>query len=341
MTAISQLQQLLADAEIEEIWVNSPTEIFIARRGVSQRVELECSAAEIQLWVEKLLMHSQRRLDLSQPFVDATLTDGSRLHVAIPHVTAEHWAINIRKFIKRIGTLDQLVGLNVMDASTALLLEGAVVNGYNIVVAGGTGTGKTTLLNCLLKAVPESERIITCEEVFELSVSHLDHVALQTRPPSLEGTGEITVRELVRQSLRMRPERLVVGEVRGAESLDLLLALNSGQPGLATIHANSASEAVLKLCTLPLLAGDNVTAQFVTPTVAAAVDVIVHVERTPQGIRQVSEVIGLTGAVGTHVPIAVPLVTRSTQGWNHHHGPLPKSTVRRRTVDAQALWQAA
>ena len=175
---------------------------------------------------------------------------------------------------------------------SAVLLEATAVNGYNIVVAGGTGAGKTTMLNCLLAAVPDDERIITCEEVFELTVRHADHVGMQTRAPSLEGSGQVTVRELVRQSLRMRPQRLVVGEVREAESLDLLLALNSGQPGMATIHANSASEAILKLCTLPLLAGENVSADFVVPTVASSIDVIVQVNRDHLGVRRVQEEIG-------------------------------------------------
>ena len=222
----------------------------------------------------------------------------------------------------------------------AVLLEAAVISGYNVVVAGGTGTGKTTMLNCLIAAVPASERIITCEEVFELSIGHIDHVALQTRASSLEGTGQVSVRELVRQSLRMRPQRLIVGEVREAESLDLLLALNSGQPGMATVHANSAREAILKLCTLPLLAGENVTSDFVVPTVAAAVDLIVHVTRDAKGIRRIHEIAATTGVVIDQQPELVPLVRWNGAQWIVLSTNLPKSHIRNATVDAAALWAA-
>jgi len=162
-----------------------------------------------------------------------------------------------------------------------------VVSGLNIIVAGGTQAGKTTLLNTLLAAVPGHERVITCEEVFELKVVAPDWVAMQTRQPSLEGTGEVRLRRLVKEALRMRPQRLVVGEVRQEECLDLLIALNSGVPGMCSIHANSAREAVTKLCTLPLLAGDNVGHAFVVPTVASSVDLVVHTETDPGGRRRV------------------------------------------------------
>jgi Flp pilus assembly CpaF family ATPase len=187
--------------------------------------------------------------------VDATLPDGSRLHVVIPDITADHWAVNIRKFVVRATHLDELVSLGTLTPQVARFLEACVVAGLNIVVAGGTQAGKTTLLNCLLAAVPGRERVVSCEEVFELKAPLPDIVRMQTRQASLEGTGEITLRQLVTEALRMRPQRIVVGEVRQAECLDLLIALNSGMPGMSSIHANSAREAVTKLCTLPLLAG--------------------------------------------------------------------------------------
>lgn len=338
--AIARLDALLADPTIEELWVNAPDRIFIARDGMPELTSCVVTSADISLWVERLLMHSQRRLDLSTPFVDATLADGSRLHVAIPDVVQSHWSVNIRKFMTRLNSLSQLVERNVMNQQMAVLLEAAIVSGYNVVVAGGTGTGKTTMLNCLIAAVPESERIITCEEVFELSIQHQDHVALQTRAASLEGTGQVTVRELVRQSLRMRPQRLIVGEVREAESLDLLLALNSGQPGMATVHANSTNEAILKLCTLPLLAGENVTSDFVVPTVAAAVDLIVHVTRDTRGVRRVQEIAATTGKVVGQTPELIPLVSWMGSSWKVMSTTLPKSHVRNQTVDAAALWAA-
>ena len=172
--------------------------------------------------------------------------------MVIPDITAEHWAVNVRKFVVMATHLDDLVGLGTLTASAARFLDACVVAGLNVLVAGGTQAGKTTLLNCLTAAVPARERVITCEEVFELKVPLPDVVRMQTRQPSLEGTGEISLRHLVREALRMRPQRLVVGEVRQQECLDLLIALNSGIPGMCSIHANSAREAVTKMCT-PLL----------------------------------------------------------------------------------------
>lgn len=340
MQSIADLDALLADDSIEEIWINSPERVFIARDGLPSALESALQPDAISLWIERLLMFSQRRLDLSHPFVDATLRDGSRLHVTIPDVTQQHWAINIRKFMRRLNTLDDLVARRVLDRPTAVLLEAAAINGYNIIVAGGTGAGKTTMLNCLLDAIPDGERIITCEEVFELSVRQLDHVAMQTRAATLEGIGQVTVRELVRQSLRMRPQRLVVGEVREAESLDLLLALNSGQPGMATIHSNSAREAILKLCTLPLLAGENVRSDFVVPTVAASIDLIVHVNRDHNGVRRLQEVVALTGRLADGQPEYTTLIKFDGKRWAVQSDALPKQDVRGRRIDAVALWQA-
>jgi pilus assembly protein CpaF len=203
------------------------------------------------------------------------------------------------------GSLDELVELGTLTAHAARFLEAAVVAGLNVVVAGGTQSGKTTLLNCLASAVPGRERVVTCEEVFELRLPSPDWVAMQTRTPNLEGTGEVGLRRLIREALRMRPDRLIVGEVRQEEALDLLISLNSGVPGMATVHANSAREAVIKLCTLPLLAGENVTHQFVVPTVAAAVDLVVHLVKDGSGRRRVREIVALPGrAEGDVVEVA-------------------------------------
>jgi pilus assembly protein CpaF len=335
----SRLDDLLADPTIEEIWINSPNHVFIARLGISERLDLRFSKDEISLWVEQLLKHSQRRLDRSSPFVDATMADGSRLHVAIPDVVQEHWAINVRKFIHRMNTLQSLVAGGVLSKEMSVLLEAAVVSGYNIIVSGGTGAGKTTLLNSLLGAIPPQLRVITCEEVRELMVGNVDHVALQTKPANLEGAGEVTVRELIRQSLRMRPERLIVGEVRGGEAFDLLLAFNSGQPGFATLHANSATEAVQKLQALPLLAGRNVTREFVAPAVASAVDLIVQVQRDHLGKRKVVEILALTGSYTNDVIETRSLVEYRNGNWLIKSASLPKSEVRSGAVDAAAIWR--
>jgi pilus assembly protein CpaF len=291
------LQRLLDDPAVEEVWINGPGRVFVARHGRSELTTVILSDVEVRDLVEKMLKTSGRRLDLSTPFVDAMLPDGSRLHVAIPDVTRAHWAVNIRKFVVRAGSLDDLVALDTLPRQAADFLEAAVVTGLNVIVAGGTQAGKTTLLNCLLSTVPARERIVTCEEVFELQLGLPDVVSMQTRQPNLEGTGEIPLRRLVKEALRMRPDRIVVGEVRQAECLDLLIALNSGLPGMCTIHANSAREAVTKLCTLPLLAGENVTHSFVVPTVAASIDLVVHIGRDPSGRRRVREVVGVPGRV--------------------------------------------
>ena len=262
----------MADSTIEEIWINSPHRVFIARGGMSQLTNLVLKEEDVRDLVERLLMWGGRRLDLSHPFVDARLPDGSRLHVAIPDVTATHWAVNIRKHLIRSKSLSHLSELGVMTPEIADYLSRAVRAGMNILVSGSTQAGKTTLLNALVSATPRNSRVITIEEVFELKPQLPDCVALQTRQANLQGEGAIPLRKLIKEALRMRPTHLVVGEIREAEALDLLIALNSGLPGMATIHANSARDAISKLQTLPLLAGENITYQFIAPLVASTLD---------------------------------------------------------------------
>ena len=303
------LQPLLDDEAVEEIWINAPDRVFVSRGGRSQLTSLMLTADAVRDVVERMLQGTGRRLDLSSPFVDATLPDGSRLHAVIPDIVPRDWSVNIRKFVARASTINELAADGMLTAQAANFLHAAVASGLNIMVAGGTGAGKTTLLGCLLASVPAHERIITCEEVLELRLRHPDWVRMQTRPASLEGTGEVPLRRLVKESLRMRPDRLVIGEVRQAEALDLLIAMNSGQPSLATLHANSAREAVTKLCTLPLLAGDNISSGFVTPTVAGAVDLVVHLRANLQGQRRVREIVALTGRVEQQQIELEPLFT--------------------------------
>jgi len=232
--------------------------------------------------------------------------------------------VNIRKFVLSAYSLDELVALGTVTEAAAAFLDAAVAAGLNVLVAGGTQAGKTTLLICLAAAIPARERVVTCEEVFELRLPLPDVVAMQTRPPNLEGTGEIPLRRLVKESLRMRPDRLIVGEVRQEECLDLLVALNSGVPGMCSLHANSAREAITKMCTLPLLAGENVTHAFVVPTVANSVDLVVHIARDARGRRAVREIVGVPGRVeGDVIEVADIFVTRGDRlvradGWPPH-----------------------
>ena len=291
------LQPLLDDPSIEEIWINEPGRIFVARNGKSQLTSVILGDVEVRGLVERMLASSGRRVDLSNPFVDATLPDGSRLHVAIPDITRKHWSVNIRKFIMGSKSLDGLVLANTLTDQAAAFLQACVVAGLNIVVSGATQAGKTTLMNALLNSAPSSERVITCEEVFELQLTSPDWVALQTRQASLEGTGEIPLRRLIKEALRMRPSRLVVGEVRQEEALDLLVAMNAGMPSMCSLHANGSREAVSKLCLLPMLAGSNVSAEFVVPTVASVVDILVHTALQPDGTRKVQQITSVTGRV--------------------------------------------
>mgnify|MGYP000134237243 FL=1 len=287
----------ISDPTIEEIWINTPERIFVARNGRSELTNLLLTADEVRNIVERALMWSGRRLDLSQPFVDARLPDGSRLHVAIPEITAEHWAINIRKHLLRNLELTDLAKLGVMTPEIAEFLQSEVEAGANILVSGGTQAGKTTMLNALVSAIPTNERVITVEEVFELKPVLPDVIAMQTRGVNIQGEGDIPLRRLIKETLRMRPSRIIVGEVREAEALDLLIALNSGLPGMGTIHANSARDAVMKLQTLPLLAGENISMKFVAPTVSSALDLVVHVTLAKDGKRRLSEVVRVTGRV--------------------------------------------
>ncbi|MBC7590882.1 MAG: CpaF family protein [Salinibacterium sp.] len=327
LTGFGPLQPYFDDAEVEEIWINAPDAIFIARDGVPERTSVVLTDTEVRDLVERMLQSSGRRVDLSSPFVDASLPDGSRLHVVIPDITRKHWAVNVRKFSQRIRDLQRLVALGSLTAQSAEFLRMCVLSGQNILVSGATQSGKTTMLNALLSATRITERIITVEETFELSVGSRDTIAMQCRPPSLEGTGEISLRRLIKESLRMRPDRLVVGEVREAESLDLLIALNSGLPGMSSIHANSARDALIKLSTLPLLAGRNIDSSFVVPTVASCIDIVVHCELDSSGRRRVVEIVAPSGQVTSGVIEASPIFQVGRSG-HEPTGGYPSRSVK-------------
>jgi len=297
VSGFGPLQPYFDDPTVEEIWINAPDRVFVAREGRAERLPLALTDTAVRDLVERMLHATGRRVDLSQPFVDASLPDGSRLHVVIPDITRKHWTVNIRRFLPMYRDLDRLVAAGSLTQRAADMLRGAMAAGRSVLVSGATHTGKTTLLGALIAACPTEQRIVTVEETFELAVDAEDIVALQGRQSSLEGTGEVSLRRLVKEALRMRPDRLVVGEVRDAEALDLLLALNTGVPGAASIHANSAQEALAKLAALPLLAGRNIDPGFVLPAVAASVHLVVHCEREPSGHRRVAEITAPTGRV--------------------------------------------
>jgi pilus assembly protein CpaF len=332
------LQRYLDDPAIEEVWINDPSRVFVARHGRHELTPTILTGDEVRELVERMLKTSGRRLDLSQPFVDALLPGGHRLHVVLEGISRDFAAVNIRKFVARAHTLDDLVSLGTLNARAAAFLRAAVVAGLNIVVSGGTQAGKTTLLNCLAAAIPGADRVVSTEEVFELKFTHPDWVAMQTRQAGLEGTGEIRLRELVKQALRMRPSRIIVGEVRAEECLDLLLALNAGLPGMASIHANSAREALVKMCTLPLLAGENIGARFVVPTVATSVDLVVHISIDTSGVRQVDEIVAVPGRVENDLIETEPMFVRRDERLQRLAGLPPRpERFARHGIDLRRL----
>lgn len=310
VSGFGALQPYLDDPEVEEIWINEPSQVFVARRGRHELTPTVLTRAEVSELVERMLKSSGRRIDMSQPFVDAMLPDGNRLHVVLEGIARGFSPVNIRKHTLRATRLGDLVELGSLSAQGATFLEASVRAGLNILVAGATQAGKTTFLNCLAASIPGTERIVSAEEVFELRFPHPDWVALQTRQTGLEGTGEIRLRDLVKESLRMRPSRIIVGEVRAEESLDMLLALNSGLPGMCTIHANTARDALVKLAALPLLAGPNVHAGFVTPAVASSIDLVVHLGIDHTGVRRVREIVAVPGRVEQGVIETEPVFVR-------------------------------
>ncbi|MCU1437204.1 MAG: pilus assembly protein CpaF [Naasia sp.] len=342
ITGYGALQPLLDDDDVEEVWINGPARVFCARGGVAELTSVILTDAEVRDLVERMLQWSGRRVDLSSPFVDASLPDGSRLHVVIPDVTQRHWAVNIRKFPRRIRRLSELVANGSLSAPAAAFLDAAVRAGLNILVSGATHAGKTTLLGAMLSASRPDERIVTVEETFELDVAARDVVAMQCRQPSLEGTGEITLRRLVKEALRMRPDRIVVGEVREAEALDLLIALNSGIPGMCSIHANGADEALAKLAVLPLLAGGNIESRFVLPTLASSVDLVAHCTMLPGGPRRVTAILATTGKTGDTAE-TVPLFTATRGEPAVPTGRRPPRTTKFEAagIDVDALLETA
>lgn len=301
------LQPLLDDPAVEEVWINSPSQVFCARNGITELTNISLSAQQVADLVEKMLKTSGRRLDLSTPFVDAALPDGSRLHVVIPDITAKHWAVNIRKFVVRAHRLSDLVRKSSLTSQAAAFLDAAVAAGLNILVSGATQAGKTTMLNCLSASIGARERVITVEEIFELKIPQRDVVNMQCRQPNLEGMGEISLRRLVKEALRMRPDRIIVGEVREAEALDMLVAMNAGLAGMCSVHANSAHDALAKICTLPLLAGENISRDFVTPTVASCFDLVVHCARSHNGHRRVTEILAVGSRVESGIIESAPV----------------------------------
>ncbi len=286
VVGLGPIEPLLGDESVTEIMLNGGNAVFVERGGAVERVDMDLDAAAIIRIVERIVAPLGLRLDRSSPMVDARLPDGSRLHAVIPPLAIDGPCVTIRRFGVRRISLDGF-GL---DRDVMAFLECAVRSGSNIVVSGGTGAGKTTLLNALSAFIPNNSRVVTIEETAELRLCKSHVVRLEARPANAEGKGAVSVRDLVRTALRMRPDRLVVGEVRGPEALDMLQALNTGHDGsLSTVHANSVHDALSRIATLVLLAGVGLPLAAVHAQLIAAVDLVVHVGRFEHG-RQVTAI---------------------------------------------------
>ena len=330
---LGPLQSLVADPAISEIMVNGPNLVFVERNGRLESVEREISAEAIVRVVERVIAPLGLRLYRASPMVDARLPDGSRLHAVLPPLAPDGPCLTIRRFAARTVALSDF-GL---DEAAVAFLETTVRAGWNIVVSGATSAGKTTCANALVHAVDPAERVVTIEETAELQLEQPHVVRLEARPANAEGAGAVSVRELVRASLRMRPDRLVVGEVRGAEAFDMLQALNTGHDGsVSTVHANSPSDALARLETLVLLAGVALPLSAVRAQVSSAVDAIVQVARGRDGARSVVAVAEVTAAADAEVPRTRSLLVRE-------RGPLvaiepPTRPARRVGFDLEEAW---
>jgi len=289
---LGPLEILLADPLVEEVMVNGPDRVFVERGGRIEETTIAfADEEELRNAIERILAPLGRRVDELSPMVDARLADGSRVNVVIPPLAIDGPAISIRRFGAERPGPDRLVELGTLDPDQRQRLEEAVRARRSILVSGGTGSGKTTLLNALSGFLAPEERVVTIEDAAELRLQQPHVVRLESRPAGVEGRGEVTIRDLLRNALRMRPDRIVIGEVRGQEALDLLTALNTGHDGaLSTIHANSPRDAIARLETLALMAGVGLPHEAIAEQVRRGIDLLVHLQRMPDGSRKVTEI---------------------------------------------------
>jgi pilus assembly protein CpaF len=331
---LGPLEPLLRDPAVDEVMVNGPGAVWVERRGRLERVEIAfASEAELRHAIERIVAPLGRRVDEASPLVDARLPDGSRVSVVVPPLALDGPVLTIRRFRQRGMTPEDLVELGTLTAGLSDFLRRCVVARLNVLISGGTGSGKTTTLNALSRFIPAGERIVTIEDAAELRLQQPHVVRLEARPANLEGRGEVTIRRLVLGALRMRPDRIVVGEVRGGEALDMLLAMSSGHEGsLSTIHAGATEEAVRRVETLALMADVELPHAAIRERVAEALDLVVHQERCRDGVRRVV-------AVSEVVRIAAGPATRDVytlrDGRSVWRAPLSPVLARRLEVAAE------
>ncbi len=294
------IQSLLDDPTVTEVMVNGCEKVYIERSGKLVRTEVRFDDdAQILRLIDRIILPLGRRIDPDSPTVDARLPDGSRVNAVIPPIAIDGPSITIRKFHKDKLTVDQMIGYGSLNRNVATFLRACVIARFNIIVSGGTGSGKTTLMNVLSGFIPDDERIVTIEDAAELRLQQDHVVRLETKPANVEGVGQVTVRDLVKNALRMRPDRIVVGECRGAEALDMLQAMNTGHDGsLTTLHANAPRDALSRLETMCLMAGMDLPIRVLREQAASAVDLIVQVSRMKDGSRKVTQVTEVAGMEG-------------------------------------------
>jgi len=300
MVGLGPLEPFLEDEGITDILVNGPFDIYVERHGKLQKTGARFRDAQhVVNTAQRIASAIGRRIDEASPMVDARLADGSRVNIVLPPLVLNGGTISIRKFPKWNLTLDTMVRQQNLSSDVARLLEIAVRSRVNILISGGTGSGKTTLLNAASQYIGRDERVITIEDAVELRLLQPHVVQMETRPANIEGSGQVPLRELVRNSLRMRPDRIIVGEVRGAEAFDMLQAMNTGHDGsMSTIHANSPRDALYRLENMVLMANGNVPLRAIRMQIASAISLIVHIERMRDGVRRVQNVVEITGMEG-------------------------------------------
>jgi len=335
---LGPIQPLLEDTTVTEIMVNGYDTVYVERGGVIGRTALEfIDEDHLRRVIDRIVARVGRRIDESSPLVDARLPDGSRVNAVIPPLAVRGSSLTIRKFSDTPYTVEDLIGFGSLTRPLAEFLDGCVKAKLNILVSGGTGTGKTTLLNVLSSSIPHNERIVTIEDAVELKLQQEHVIVLESRPPNIEGSGEVTIRDLVRNSLRMRPDRIVVGECRGGEALDMLQAMNTGHDGsISTIHANAPRDCIARLETLVLMAGMELPLRAIREQVASAIDLIVQIQRLRDGSRRVTHVTEVVGMEGDTVVLQDAFLFDYQAGFapdGHHNGAARATGLRPRFLD--------